>query len=1366
MKNHLFYGLLLAGLLCSCRQNADNDALLDKQDAKKIVLVGGSLISGMEDHAYFERSITTHFAGQAVSFRNIGWPADDVYGQARSQFGSAQNTRSWQPPSAEEGFGSKVLMEHIDEAAPRTLIIGYGSEVAFAEEEADFTVFTSGYTRLLDFVEKKEVKLILLSPPKHETAFSSPADCEKRNEWLAKASTFIRDEAKARGHIFIDLYQNLITDPSQQLYTENGLQLNQAGYEKMNEILLENLKIENPRHFTIHIDESAAILKTENCEVSDWMPSVRGVSFNLVPGRLLPTGQIISKTPVAIYVNGELSSKNQDTVSWVTLKADALLQQRLLNTIKEKNRLHRYRLRPLNEAYIYLFRRHEMGHLAYEMEDLIRLVEEKEREISRLLDRRQTYDIEIELIKPWQAPKDYPEDEVPAFIPEPNIAEELAAFKIAEGYEMSLFAADPMIANPISINWDTRGRAWVATSSTYPHIVPGREPNDRIIILEDTDQDGVADKHTVFAENLLIPHSVMPVPGGAYVTATTQLLFLADTDGDDVADERRVVYDGFGNADVHHMIHGLRWAPWGDLYFTQSIYINSFVETPYGTRVLNGSGTWSFRPETERLEIFSRGLINPWGQAFDQWGQAFATDGAGSSGINYIFPGSAHATAVGANQVLDGLNSNTPKNTAAEFIYSRHFPSDWQGSIITNDFRANRTVRYEITPEGSGYLSEEVQTVLRSDHRSYRPVDSKIGPDGALYIVDWYNPIIDHGEVDFHHPVRDKVHGRVWKLTKKGSPLLRPANMESASAADLLNYLKSPEQFTRLQANRAYVERKGDPAMVLAWMKNLRAGDPRFSQHRLEGLWLLAALNHYDEPALLASLSSNDPRERAAAVRMIGHWKKQVSLPPKLVELVNDPHPQVRLETLHVLREMGGLNALETAMKVLDHPMDDNLEFALNLTISRLKEGWLPVFAQGGDLFGGVAAKQLYALVALEDPRVISPVMKLIDQPGLDDDLTRKAWLLLAKIGDSPARSKVFKKAVQETDRRLLRALTNAPEANDAVPDNLQLLEPLLSHDTLSIRIAGLRLAGRWKADQYVNQVTEQVEMAKDLDEKVAACRALWAMDQLDQLKTMARSASDPAIRTSASVVWIESSLEAAADNAVRLLQELEEPDLAELVFTTFRRVEEGPEILRKKLEGKTLPEPIASAGLKVVQTSGLNLFDLEETIRTAGAITAIGMEMTKAEKDKLIQAALESDSPYRGRQIYRQKELMCATCHRIDGIGGLTGPDLTTVGSYMTPNSILESILNPNSDIKQGYETVILTKTDGEIISGLLHRKTNNATLIRQVNGQIMEVPAAEIAQIDVSPVSLMPPGLTRNLHKDELKDLLAFLINLGVEQ
>ncbi len=1364
MKNYILLAILIAILFPCCQQSSKDKGTLQSKDLKRIVLVGGSLISSMENYGFFEMAVTRNFSDEDISFRNIGWPGDDVYGLARSQFGSAQNTRSWQPPSSEKGFGSKVLMQHIEDTEPTTLIIGYGGEAAFAENEDDFEVFTSGYKRLLDFAELKSIPLILLSPHKHEASFLSLEELNQSNEWLSKATAFIEDLANTRKHMFIDLFNTLISDTGHKTYTENGVQLNEGGYERMNEILLENLGITHTTEFSISLDDEAKIINCGGCRTSDWSKTVNGISFNLKPSAALYSGKVISKEPVAIFINGKLQEKTNDAISWITLHDASLKAQRLLETIKEKNRLHRYQLRPLNEAYIYLFRRHEMDHLAYEMDDLARLVEEKEREIKRLLPS-QTFDVEIELVRPWQPPKDYPEDEVPAFIPEPDIAAELGAFHIANGFEINLFAADPMIANPININWDSKGRMWVATSSIYPHIVPGREPNDRIVILEDTDGDGQADKHTVFAENLLVPHSVMPVFGGAYVTATTELLFLADRDGDDFADERRVVFDGFGNADIHHTIHGLRWSPWGDLHFTQSIYINSFVETAYGLRKLNGSGIWKFRPETEKLDVYCRGLVNPWGETFDEWGQTFATDGAGSSGMNYVFPESAHRSAVGASKILDGLNSGKPKNTSAEVVYSRHFPQDWQGTIITNDFRANRTVRYKVTPHQSGYRSKEVELILRSDHRSYRPIDNKIGPDGALYIVDWYNPIINHGEVDFHHPIRDKTHGRIWKLTKKDKPLLQAEPFHESSHAQLLNLLKSPEQFTRLQANRAFVEQNGDPQMVINWIKSIRPSEPNSERHRLEGLWLLAALNHFDEQSLLNSLGSFHPQERAAAVRLLSHWQKQTDYLKILDNLTDDIHPQVRLEAIHALREMGGLAAAETAVKVLDHPMDQNLEFAIWLTINKLQKEWLPAFASRQVVFGGDVNKQMYALLTSNDPQVIPHITNLLNNPDLENSLANDGWLQLAKIGDAVARSKVLEKAASEGNSLLLSAMVNASEANDAVASNLALLEPLISHEDINIKRESLKLAGRWKAQQFEALVTDRLSDSSSQQEKLAALRALRSMGKLNKVVEMTRSPHDLSTRTTAYTVWIEEAPAKAANDAVDFLSSLESTELAELIFNTFRRLEEGPEILRKALAGKKIPEDIASVGLKVVHTSGLPLGDLDQALRKAGSIKAIGTQMSKEDKEQLIKDAVENGNVRRGQKIYRRPELLCGSCHRTERVGGLSGPDLSTIGSFMTPNSILESMLNPNSDIKQNYETILVTKTNGEVVSGLLHRKTDNSTLIRMANSELVEIPSGEIEQVDVSPVSLMPIGLTRNLHRDELKDLLAYLMSLGAE-
>ncbi len=224
-------------------------------------------------------------------------------------------------------------------------------------------------------------------------------------------------------------------------------------------------------------------------------------------------------------------------------------------------------------------------------------------------------------------------------VPDPDPERERQTFRLPDGFEINLFASDPMIAKPIQMNFDSRGRLWVASSEVYPQIRPGQEANDKVIVLEDNDGDGTADHSTVFADGLLVPTGIAPGDGGVYVANSTELVHLSDTDGDGKADARRVVLSGFGTEDTHHMLHTFRWGPDGALYFNQSIYIHSHVETPHGPRRLNGGGIWRFRPRSMDLEVFAYGLINPWGHRIDPWGQHFATDGAGGEGINYMVPG-------------------------------------------------------------------------------------------------------------------------------------------------------------------------------------------------------------------------------------------------------------------------------------------------------------------------------------------------------------------------------------------------------------------------------------------------------------------------------------------------------------------------------------------------------------------------------------------------------------------------------------------------------------------------------------------------------------------------------------------------------
>ena len=162
-------------------------------------------------------------------------------------------------------------------------------------------------------------------------------------------------------------------------------------------------------------------------------------------------------------------------------------------------------------------------------------------------------------------------------IPDPDPEIERKSFIVADGFEVNLFAADPQIAKPIQMNFDAEGRLWIASSEVYPHIKPGEEAKDRVLIVEDTDGDGTADETKVFAGGLLIPTAVVPGDGGVYVANSTELLHFSDTDGDGKADRERVVLSGFGTEDTHHILHTLRWGPGGRLYFNQSIYIHSHI---------------------------------------------------------------------------------------------------------------------------------------------------------------------------------------------------------------------------------------------------------------------------------------------------------------------------------------------------------------------------------------------------------------------------------------------------------------------------------------------------------------------------------------------------------------------------------------------------------------------------------------------------------------------------------------------------------------------------------------------------------------------------------------------------------------------
>ncbi|MCA9151335.1 MAG: HEAT repeat domain-containing protein, partial [Planctomycetales bacterium] len=520
--------------------------------------------------------------------------------------------------------------------------------------------------------------------------------------------------------------------------------------------------------------------------------------------------------------------------------------------------------------------------------------------------------------------------------------------QVADGFDIQLYAADPLLAKPIQMNFDARGRLWIAASEVYPQIRPGQAATDKILVLDDTDGDGRADSTTVFADGLLIPTGVLPGDGGCYVANSTELLHLADTDGDGRADQERVMLSGFGTEDTHHILHTLRWGPDSSLYMNQSIYIHSHLETPTGVKRMNGAGVWRFRPAQMDLQILTLGLVNPWGTAWDKYGATFETDGAGGEGINYVFPGFVGITSPGAARVVNGLNPGKPKLCGLEIVGGSHLPDEWQGNLITNDFRAHRVCRYVVTPSESGFQSTELDELVKSTHVAFRPIDVKLGPDGAIYIADWYNPIIQHGEVDFRDPRRDHVHGRIWRITAKNRPLVPRIDLTQQDTATLVSLLASPEPWQQQHARQVLKERGAEEVVPALdnWVQGLTADQQDLA--RLNALWMYQALDRCPSDLLESLLSAGDGQVRAGATRVLGQCLSLVEDPlAQLTPLATDEHPRVRLEAVRALSGVQVPQACVVAMRAVNLPRDRFLDFCLWQTARDLQSVWLPAFEQG-----------------------------------------------------------------------------------------------------------------------------------------------------------------------------------------------------------------------------------------------------------------------------------------------------------------------------------------------------------------------------------------------------------------------------------
>ena len=1455
----------------------------------RVLFLGDVLLEREGTYGYLETRMHEQFADRSFTVRNLSFAGDTPLGVSRASF---------DPPAK----GWERLREQLDLVKPTVVFLGYGMASSLQEltdKSGDATLnpdparygaepmtaarFKKELAGLMDEIVKHAppqapggapgpgaaaggspgaggsaspakpastgvpggspgtalgssappgVRFVLLSPIRHEDLRASRLglpDPAAHNKLLAEYSKAIEELAKERGARFVqlDLFDKQEFLPSSWKMTDNGIHLSQFGYE---------------------------ILALSLQEALSWP---------------------FSKTQEAAMK--EITGNSREATNRIEALRAAVIR---------KNELFFHRWRPANWTYIFGFRKGEQGRNAKEMPMFDPLIAEVEAEIDRL--KRAS-------LKPAEKPPGEAAGKVtattePVSVPAaPTDAPAplpLPKFTVADGYQIELWAENPMLEKPTQMNWDALGRLWVCSSSLYPQIAPGQQADDKILILSDPTGTGKATKSEVFAKGLLIPTGVVPdltaeaqrtqrgAEGGktdagatspkspsadlsktsaplrsdsygCYVGQSTELLHI------DAAGKKRIVLSGFGTEDTHHIIHTLRWGPDGRLYFNQSIYIHSHLETPWGMVRLNSGGCLAYDPRTERTEVFAKGWVNSWGHAWDRWGQSFFTDGAGGEGINWAFPGATFVTYERARQIVPSVSpGNYPKFCGLEILYSPHFPADWQGNAITNDFRAHRIVRFAITdladdgvsgsatapgstadagnqkpetrnekplspetrnqkPLSSGYMAKQMPDLVRTADASFRPIDVKMGPDGALYVADWSNPIINHGEVDFRDPRRDRHSGRIWRISKKDTPVVKWEPLVGKKTPELLDKLLSENLWEKEQAKRVLIARmkeKDFEQAVPEWAgwTRFRGVVPAETHQRLEGMLLAQSLGIRNRSIGVAmqlltnvidlSPAAYPPGAQALAARILTPLPGEGAPPSQIEAATMAANPRVRLEAM---RALARIPTARSAELILDAAMKNNGDVFLNhaawLSINELAKPWTDAIASGAWKSEGREAQLDFGLKALPADlsratlaRVLAegkvnlaqgPWIQLIGQSGGPEDLRRLYEMLLVSYGTvcCPDKDVEALKAapVNDTDAlRILAALLESARVRNTRPaGDLAKLERLVLHTKGAVRAASVRLVGYWKPDGALRWletalttgdtpaepalVQNAIESVRDLGGAPAiALLKKLAADQAPAPRRQQAAAALAALDLGGSLPEIAAAISAAPSEDAALAAWRE-------VFKIKGAVETVTVRLSTDAWGKALAKPALAAGLRAAREAGKKGQKLvAEFTALAGLADTVGK--APADFAAIVAQVKKNGNPARGELVYRRATSGCVTCHAIGNAGGTVGPAMTSLGASAPLDYIVESIYAPSAKIKEGYDAVTLSLKDGTEITGIDTRETERERFLRNVAGQEIAVVKTNIASRAYLG-SLMPAGLLDQYPEQDRWDLLAFLGELG---
>jgi putative membrane-bound dehydrogenase-like protein len=944
------------------------------------------------------------------------------------------------------------------------------------------------------------------------------------------------------------------------------------------------------------------------------------------------------------------------------------------------------------------------------------------------------------------------------------VKEAAAKMTVPDGFKVTLFAGEPDVVQPIAFAFDDRGRMWVVECLSYPKWSRDGTGKDRVVILEDTDGDGVHDKKTVFLDNGSNLSGIEIGFGGVWLCSSPNLLFVPILEGNKPG-KPEVKLDGWNMIDTkHNIFNSLVWGPDGYLYGCNGIQAKAWVGapgTPKEKRTYLDCGVWKYHPTRNTFEAVAHGTTNPFGLDFDDHGELFITNCV----IDHLFhfvPGghyermygqdanphayglmkscvdykhwaggdwtSSRTTGVGGKPEHSDAGGGHAHSGAAIYL-ADNFPKEYRNTLFTANIHGNRLNNDGLERTKSGMKGVRRPDFLFANDSWFRGICVKTGPEGGLYVSDW----CDTGECH-NYDVADTSNGRIYRVVYKNAPPFK-GDIAKLTDAELVKLQLHPNDFFVRRARRVLQERAAAGKLEKETPDALRKilTDEKDAPKRLRALWALEATGKLGEHETTDLLQDGAEELRAWAYRLSADKVMvQLNMPGRIP---NEKSPYVLTAAASALQHLR-IDAPVVYEKLLEHELVRN-DAALSQMVWHGVARW----------FARTPGAEFDSLPALKNQLVLrNAVRYILAQP----DFNASAEKLLDSFGKLPAGS----------GADALSELRNALAGRKAVvpPKNWRSAYDALSRSAS----AELRREAEAVAVLYGDKDAIAALLARTTDanadgrDRRAAVELLAPRKIPDFAKTLQALLSDEAVRGTAIRAlagYPDANTPAALLKAYPKFTVEEKADAVQTLATrtAFAKA------LLDAVEAGTVPRtdvPVTVARQIIALNDKATTERLEKVWGKIAPVAKERAALMKKWKDALTEDALKKADLANGRAVFTKS---CASCHKMFGEGQAVGPELT--GSQRSNlDYVLENVIDPSAVVPREYKLVNFTTTDDRVISGIVVNETKDAVTIRTTNEQLV-LPVGDIAARKPTNLSIMPEGLFDAMKPDEVRDLVAYL-------